>query len=60
MATLLLVIVGFCENADTVKVRGKGIGVTKMETVKGGQYAIVVEVANNPYSGVSFSICICF
>ena len=34
MAISLLAIVGFCENADTVKVRGKGIGVTKMEALK--------------------------
>ena len=48
MATLLLAIVGFCENADTVKVRGKGIGVTKMEALKDA-YRDAVEQAVGLY-----------
>lgn len=48
MAISLLAIVGFCENADTVKVRGKGIGVTKMEALKDA-YRDAVEQAVGLY-----------
>ena len=30
----LLALIGYCDNAETVKVRGKGIGVTKTEALK--------------------------
>ena len=48
IAVSLLTIVGFCENADTVKVRGKGIGVTKMEALKDA-YRDAVEQAVGLY-----------
>lgn len=34
IAILLIAISGFCENVETVKVHGKGIGVTKIEALK--------------------------
>ena len=48
IAISLLSMVGFCENADTIKVRGKGIGVTKTEALKDA-YCDAVEQAVGLY-----------
>ena len=44
----LLAIVGFCDDVETVKVRGKGIGVTKIEALKDA-YRDAVEQAVGLY-----------
>lgn len=48
IAISLIAISGFCENAETVKVRGKGIGVTKIEALKDA-YRDAVEQAVGLY-----------
>lgn len=48
IAILLIAISGFCENVETVKVHGKGIGVTKIEALKDA-YCDAVERAVGLY-----------